>query len=89
MFTLAVVPCKKRKWMKKKKYLDLRSDLEELGFKPDEPYLSLTENIHFQAFFKPPLTAIIYHHWMLGHRIDFCFGTSDGKEFTYTYMPEQ
>ena len=89
MFALVAVPCEKRKWMQKKKYLALRSDLEKLGYKPDEPYLSLTENIHFQPFFKPPLTAFIYHHWLLGYRLDFYFGTSDGREVTFSTFPQQ
>jgi len=75
--------------MKKKKYLALRVDLENLGYEAGEPYLSLTENLHFQPFFKPPLTVIIYHHWLLGYRLDAYLGTSEGREITFSTFPQQ
>ena len=87
MYSLVLVPGEKDKWMQKKKYLSLSSDLEKLGYKPDEPYLSITENVHIQAFFKPPLTAVIYHHWMLGYRAEVYFATLDDREFTFTTTP--
>ena len=89
MNALMLVESDNKKWMKKKKYLELVSELVGLGYEGGEPCLSLTENLQIQPFFNPPYTAVLYYHWLLGIRADVYFKLLDDREFTFSNFPPQ